>query len=131
HPDASCSVSINYTYANILSGTLFYVQSYVIVGYYIYEVCGRTINNAGTFRRSAGSGLASIDATFYNTGTTEVQTGTLRVTAGGTNSSVFTLAAGTVFSFQSNYLLDNTSSISGAGVASIDGVTVTVNGVVT
>jgi VCBS repeat-containing protein len=36
-----------------------------------------TINNAGTFRKSAGSGTASIAAVFNNTGTVEVLTGTL------------------------------------------------------
>src|SRR5207249_1525158 len=100
------------------------------VGYYIYESGGRTINNNGTFQKSAGAGTATVDSYFVNTGTTLVQTGSVRVTAGGSSTGSFVLPVGTVFSFQSNYLLDNGTSISGAGVASIDGPTVTVNGTV-
>ena len=43
-------------------------------------------NNAGLFRKSAGTGTTTIGAVFDNTGSIEVDAGTLSLTGGGTNS---------------------------------------------
>ncbi len=49
---------------------------------------GNTINNAGLFRKSAGSGTAAVvGASFNNTGTVEVDSGTLAFLSGGSSTS--------------------------------------------
>ncbi len=52
------------------------------------------INNAGTLRKSAGALTTSLNVPLANTGTVEVQSGTLSLDGGGTNSNVITAAAG-------------------------------------
>jgi hypothetical protein len=44
-------------------------------------------NNAGTFKKSAGTGTATISTDFNNTGTVDVQSGTLSLNSGGTSTS--------------------------------------------
>ncbi|MFG6488662.1 beta strand repeat-containing protein [Roseateles sp. BYS78W] len=50
-------------------------------------------DNAGVFRKSAGTGVATITAAFNNRGSVEVQSGTLRLLGGGTHSGSFAQAA--------------------------------------
>jgi len=47
------------------------------------------INNAGIFRKTTGTGTTSININFNNTGTVEVQSGTLRFTSTAPNSNSF------------------------------------------
>lgn len=51
-------------------------------------------DNAGTFRKSAGSGTANLDMAFNNSGLVEVQSGTLILRGGGSHSGAFTAAPG-------------------------------------
>ncbi|MGD0519383.1 MAG: PEP-CTERM sorting domain-containing protein, partial [Thermoguttaceae bacterium] len=53
-----------------------------------------TITNAGTFRKSAGTGTTITPAVFNNTGTVEVQSGTLSLEGGGTGSGIFNISEG-------------------------------------
>ena len=57
--------------------------------------------NAGTFLKSAGGADASDVTTvpFNNTGTVDVQKGTLRLAGGGTHDGVFNVAAGATLNF--------------------------------
>src|SRR5262249_27491453 len=69
-------------------------------------------NNAGTFLKSAGTGTTTISGpTFNNSGTVEVQVGTLKITAPFTqfDGSSSTLAGGT-------YLVTSTLSFAGANI---------------
>ncbi|MCC6124260.1 MAG: hypothetical protein IT426_04815 [Pirellulales bacterium] len=70
---------------------------------------GATFNNSGTFRKSAGSGKSLVAWTFNNAGIVEVQTGTLRLSGGGTHRGTFNVAAGTKLEFS-----QGTHSFSGA-----------------
>jgi hypothetical protein len=59
-----------------LGGALFDAQNDATLGSSI------TFNNAGTFRKSAGTGTTTVNALFSNTGTLDVETGTVKL--GGT-----------------------------------------------
>ena len=59
---------------------------------------GRIINNEGTLRKSEGTGRSQIAMIFNNTGSVEVQAGTLAIVKGGVSSGDFSFAAGTRWS---------------------------------
>ncbi|HEX5104204.1 MAG TPA: hypothetical protein VFV87_10360, partial [Pirellulaceae bacterium] len=56
---------------------------------------GRIINNEGTLRKSEGMGRSQIGMIFNNTGSVEVQAGTLALVKGGVSSGNFSFDAGT------------------------------------
>jgi hypothetical protein len=72
---------------NNLPGAIFDVRNDVPISTF-----GSTtsFHNAGTFRKSAGTGTTTIQARFSNTGTVEVQTGTLNLAGLFTNFSAET-----------------------------------------
>ena len=90
-----------------------------------------TLNNSGTFAKSASSGLTQIGSggssvTLNNSGTLYVNSGTLEVDThgGGTHSGLFSVASGTTLQFagDSNALgvaLNNGTTFSGAGLVRI------------
>jgi len=57
-------------------------------------------DNAGSFIKSAGSGVASISTPFNNSGRVEVKSGTLRLLGGGTHSGTFITPDGSADSLQ-------------------------------
>ncbi len=59
------------------------------------------LNNAGTLKKSAGTGTSTINSawTVNNTGTIEVNTGTLSLQGGGTSTGAFNTAAGSALNF--------------------------------
>jgi hypothetical protein len=80
---------------NNLAGALFVVQGDLFFDHSIWAPADPpTINNAGTFRKSAGTGTSTFEAIFNNTGTVEVQTGTLSFTAAYTQTAGATLLNG-------------------------------------
>lgn len=79
---------------NNLAGALLNAQDGLIDG-----TSSESVNNAGTFRKSAGSGSLFVDSRFNNSGTVEVLSGTLGFSGGGTSSGPFTGSAGTTFEF--------------------------------
>jgi hypothetical protein len=79
------------------------------------------LNNAGTFTKSASTATTHFDAQFNNTGTVNVETGTLELAGGGTSSGNFSIAAGSsvklsqgIFTFTGGTATDS-GSISAAG----------------
>ena len=91
-----------------------------------------TVNNAGVFRKSAGAGISATPAVFNNTGTIDVQTGTLSLEGGGTDSGTFTVASGATLQFNGGtHLWQGGVSSSGAGVLKIAWGTVQADGAVT
>ena len=67
---------------NNSAGAVFDVQNNQSL--YFGNGLGHTFNNAGLFKKSAGTSLTSITWAFNNTGTVEVQTGSLYLGGGGT-----------------------------------------------
>ena len=106
-------------------------------------------DNAGTFRKSPGTGVTKIGGGFNNYGTVDVKTGTLeyvgaftnhslvimaagathRLTSGGSATGVFEAAAGGLVEFTSGiyHLMDGAQFI-GAGLHRINGGSLSVNG---
>ncbi|MHB9032628.1 MAG: beta strand repeat-containing protein [Anaerolineae bacterium] len=84
--------------------------------------------NAGTLTKSS-AGSTSIDVSFNNTGTVNVQNGTLELKNGGTNfsSGILQVSPGAVLRFSGTNNLSGTNTGSGAGTVEIAG-TVNVTG---
>jgi hypothetical protein len=78
-----------------------------------------TFINFGTFRKSAGTGTTTLDGdtTFNNTGTLDIQSGTLTIQK-GIGSGICNIASGAIFSPSGNYTFTNSTTFSGAGVIS-------------
>jgi hypothetical protein len=75
-----------------------------------------TFNNAGTFRKSGGTSTTGISVPFNNTGTVDVQTGTLRLNGAFPNFANMTLTGGTyvvggIFQFTNADIRTNAASI--------------------
>ena len=84
-------------------------------------------NNAGTFRKTVGTGTTNITLTFNNTGTVDVDSGTLSYNSGGASSSNFDVATSTTVQFRSStFTLNTGATITGAGTTRINGATVIV-----
>jgi hypothetical protein len=86
-----------------------------------------TFNNAGTLRKSGGTGASTVQAVFNNPSTVDVLTGTLALDGGGTDSGAFTVAAGATLgfgnpnsSFGGTHDLDASSSVTGPGTVTFD-----------
>ncbi len=115
---------------NNLAGATFDVQNNEFFGAYCCS--DATFNNAGTFRKSAGAGTTTINynIVFNNSGTVDVQSGTLALGGGGTSSSTLNIATGAALSFTGNYRLSAGTSVTGAGFAHVAGRDLMVNGAV-
>ena len=88
-----------------------------------------TFNNAGTLDKSAAGTQAFGVATFSNAGTVNVNSGTLQVTTGGTDSGTYNVATGTALNFASGTRNLNTgSNIAGLGAFAVSGGTTNVRG---
>jgi filamentous hemagglutinin family protein len=73
-----------------------------------------TFNNAGTYTKSlAGTTTIDRSAAFNNTGTVNVNAGTLRIAGGGVSTGAFTVPA--TLDFGSGYTVNEGSSITGSG----------------
>lgn len=85
--------------------------------------------NGGTIRKTSGSGTSTIGIPCNNAALVEVESGTLNLNAGGTNSGQFTIAAGAVLSFGAGtHLLQSGSTLSGSGAVSVGTGIVNVQG---
>jgi hypothetical protein len=95
---------------NNLAGGLFDIQSDAALGAfdhyanYSYYILPNTLTNAGTLRKSGGTGETTITSywqTPTNTGTIEVLSGTLAFYGGYTNDGTINVASGATVSFRS------------------------------
>ncbi|WP_249267920.1 bluetail domain-containing putative surface protein [Microcystis aeruginosa FBCC-A68] len=85
-------------------------------------------NNSGTFRKTS-SGLSIVSVPFYNTGTVNVELGTLLLLGGGSsNGGTFNISSGRILEIKSSssltnntYFLDSNTQISGTGTLMISG----------
>ncbi|MFM5993448.1 MAG: beta strand repeat-containing protein, partial [Dolichospermum sp.] len=117
---------------NISGYTLFFNQSANINNTGIYEFQAGEIrnqvdsvgvfNNTGIFRKTS-SGLAIVSVPFYNTGTVNVELGTLLLLGGGSsNGGIFNISTGRTLEIKSSssltnntYFLDSNTQINGTG----------------
>src|SRR5262249_11475967 len=76
-------------------------------------------NNAGTLQKTGPVGTASIGVALNNTGTVDVQVGTLSLSGGGTASGIFTLAPTTSLSIASSYTFAAGATASGPGAVQL------------
>jgi hypothetical protein len=82
--------------------------------------------NQGILRKSAGTGTTAINSVFNNTGTLDVQTGTVGLEGGGSGNGNYIAEAGATLLFANSYEVDGV--LSGAGTALLQGGTFTLNG---
>jgi hypothetical protein len=116
---------------NNLPGSLFDVR---VDGSFFGNDAGTepaVFNNAGTIRKSAGTGTTKLSLSVVNTGTIDVQVGTLvsEVAAGHstTSTGAFSVAAGAAIVLGGEQTLSDTSSVAGDGNVTLAGAT-TING---
>src|SRR5262249_17946782 len=84
------------------------------------NIQGGTFNNDGTFRKSQSTGQTTLNISFNNRGTVEVQTGTLEVNSHCTASGTFTADAGAILAFDGGvHTLTASSVVNGPGNVSI------------
>ena len=100
-----------------------------------FDAFGVTFNNTGTFRKSAGTGNTTIQGSvvFTDTGTVDVQSGTLVLNSGGTFSSSSVISGGGSVSLQSGAFTLN-GIITSPNVQEVGGTLVgtnVINGVLT
>ena len=86
-----------------------------------------TFNNSGTYNKQNNT-LTTVGIVFNNTGTVDVNAGTLRLNTNGTHSGSFAMASGTTLDFNFGTHNLNAVTTSGAGTFQVSGGTVNLNG---
>ena len=81
-------------------------------------------NNKGTFTKSGSAATSTISTTFNDSGTVNIQSGTLVLSGGGSISGTFNLAVGAFAQFNSNFSVNGGAaflggSVSGSGTLTI------------
>ena len=93
----------------------------------IYWGCGtELVVNQGVLRKSGGTGITYIYPSLTNSGTLDVQTGTVNISHSGQGSGQFLPEAGATLIFSQTYEVD--SALTGAGTNLLNGGTFTLNG---
>jgi hypothetical protein len=85
---------------------------------------GLVFNNSGTFTKSVTTGATSFQGNpFNNSGTVNINSGTLTLAGGGTSSGSFNVVSGSIVSFASTnsggYVLASGAALNGAGLYSV------------
>lgn len=86
------------------------------------------LRNAGTLRRSAGTGGSTVSATLENPGLVDVRTGQLVVSGGGTSLGNMTVAASATLRFPAAYTIGAAGNVTGAGTVEFTSGDVLVQG---
>lgn len=85
---------------------------------------GATIVNQGTFTKSGGTGQTYIDAVFNNTGTVNVQTGTVNLAEGGSSSGTVNVSSGAILLLNQNtFTFQDGAQLTGDGTIRTSGGT--------
>jgi len=118
-----------------LPGAVFDLTSDVGITY--YTGARGAIYNQGTFRKSGGLGVSALTEPFSNTGTVDVETGTLSLGFGGNGSGLFQATSGATLAFGnpatqsgSTFTLAPGANVSGAGALLVCGGTANLAGTV-
>ena len=114
---------------NNLAGGLFLATNDQII-YFHCCAPGQAFNNAGTFRKTTATSTTTIQANgFTNSGTVDVQSGTVNLTSGGTSTAIFNAgAAGRLLFNGAAYTLSGAATLTGAGNFEINGGQLNVTG---
>ncbi|MGC8991224.1 MAG: hypothetical protein ACP5MD_14005, partial [Verrucomicrobiia bacterium] len=114
---------------NVEPTGLFEISSDQIL-YFNWGGNATVFNNAGIVRKTAATGTTTFyEVVFNNSGTLAVQTGTLRLTGGGTGTGLYSVSAGATLDFGGGtHTLSSASSITGDGTLNVSGGKVTHNG---
>jgi hypothetical protein len=83
------------------------------------------LKNEGTWKKTSSAGVTRFERTiFHNAGMVEIETGTVELAGGGTNTGSVNISGGALLDFVAGqvYTLAAGSSISGDGAARISGV---------
>ena len=89
---------------------------------------GGSVWNGGTFRKSAGTGVTTVNIAFSSSGWVEVQSGTLRLNGGGALGGTYDVTAGAVLEFSSgSFSASGAPVFGGAGVSRLTGGTLTLS----
>jgi hypothetical protein len=99
---------------NNLAGATFDIQGNFNIGGGPTEA----INNAGLLKKSAGLGVAEIVPALVNSGSVQVDAGTLVLRAGSSTGD-FELAAGTTMTIGGPYTFDAGTDVTGAGFVAV------------
>ncbi len=84
--------------------------------------------NAGTVRKSAGTGATTFSIAFTNTGTVDAQSGTIQFTGGGNIGGTYNTVSGATIQFTSGaYVETATTTNTGTGLFRLFGATATLN----
>lgn len=97
---------------------------------------GSQFVNRGTFTKTGAGTITFTDATLDNTGTVDVQAGTLSLgsSSDGTSTATINVASGATFEFDSasaTFTLTDTSAITGSGTVALSAGTLTLGGTIT
>ena len=84
------------------------------------------VNNQGTWTKSGTATTSTISTAFNNSGTVNVQSGTLNLSGSGTETGAFNVSAGTAVQFSNAYTLNGASSSGSGNVVLASGGTLTV-----
>src|SRR5262249_27796657 len=101
-----------------------------------YQGAASAFTNSGTYTKSGSAGSTTFESgnggiAFYNSGTVDIQTGTLQINAGGENTTgVFQATTPAVINFNNSYTFDAGTSLAGTGPKNLAGGTATLTGTV-
>jgi uncharacterized repeat protein (TIGR01451 family) len=86
-------------------------------------------NNLGSVVKSVATGVSTLTCVFNNDSLLDLQSGSVRLSAGGTSSGLYAVASGAVLRFDGGtHTLTGTPAINGAGTVDFEGGTINVNG---
>jgi hypothetical protein len=105
-----------------LAGGLFNIQNDETLGNYTGT---EVFSNAGTVRKSAGSGTTTINPQFNDGGSVDVESGTLAFVSSGIIDGQFYAAAGATNAFSGSFTTGNPLLLSGPGAFQFNGGTLT------
>lgn len=97
--------------------------------YHYYSGAKLVFNNSGTFTKTSSSVDGDIDAVLNNTGTVNVQSGTLTLNAGGLSSGTVTIVDGAKLKVNAGaFTIIDGAQVTGAGTLLLNGGTLTLSG---
>ncbi len=111
------------------SGATFEIRGDLLLDQYNGAVS--TFENRGTLIRSAGTGVATLEGIFINTGTVTVGSGTLEIAADGSNTGALNVNAGTRLRFKPTGTFTLGGSLASSGIVEISGGSVRVDNALT
>jgi autotransporter-associated beta strand protein len=85
------------------------------------------ITNAGTFRKKTSAGIINIGFALDNTGTVQVQTGTLNLAGGGSSTGTFSVSPGAFLAFKGGTHYLGGATFGNSGEIDINGATAAFN----